>query len=84
LRDELLVQTSVDAASGADSKYEDNKSVVAYVVDDAVAADADAPPPGRAGQLDRTGRPRLGAESCDRLDDPPADGRVKLADLLAG
>jgi len=84
LRDELLVQTSVDAASGSDSKYEDDKSIVAYVVDDAVAADADAPPPGRAGQRHRTGRPRLGAESCDRLDDPPADGRVKLADLLAG
>jgi len=43
----LTVQASVDAASGSDSKYEDD-------------------------------------ESRDRLDDPPADGRVKRADLLAG
>ncbi len=84
MQNELLVQPSVDTASGSDSKYEDDNSAVAYVVDDAVCADADAPPAGRTGQRHRTGRPRLGAEGCDRLDDPPADGRVKLADLLTG
>jgi len=43
LRIGLLVPTPVDAGSGSDSKYEDGKSVVAYVVDATVPADADAP-----------------------------------------
>lgn len=43
LRIGLLAQTPVDACSGSDSKYEDGKSVVAYVVHATVPADADAP-----------------------------------------
>lgn len=50
-RDELLAETSVDAASRADSKYEHDESIVADVVDDAEAADANAPPPGDAGNF---------------------------------
>jgi len=64
LREELLVQAPVNAASGSDSEYEDDNSVVAYVVDDAGAADADTPPPGRAGQ--RIGTPRAVTSSMTR------------------
>ncbi len=79
----LVVEASVDAASGADSEYEDDESVIADVVDDAVAADADASPPGRPGQHHGAGWARFGAEGCDRPYDSPAVGRIKFADLLA-
>jgi len=62
-RGELLGQPSVDGASRSTSKEQNDQSVVADLVDDAVAADADALPPGRTGQRHRTGRSRLGARA---------------------
>lgn len=80
--DGLLVQAAVDAASGSDSEYEDDKSVVVCLVDEAVAADADAPPPGKPANVTEPGgrgsTPRAVTASRTRLRTVGSSRRISL------